>query len=513
MLFNSYQFIFLFLPISLLGFYLLTKYNLKKTSVLWLVSASLFFYSWWNPSYLLLIVFSIVFNYFLGELLHKRRNFYVLSFGVVGNLALLGYFKYGNFFVNNLNIIFEQDIILQNIILPIAISFFTFQQIAYLVDSYRGESKSTDFLNYCLFVTFFPQLISGPIVHHKEMLPQFNNMNLFNFKIRNLVIGISIFSIGLFKKCIIADGIAVYSTPVFDAAYQGNTISFFEAWGGALAYSFQLYFDFSGYSEMALGLARMFGIIIPINFFSPYKANSIIDFWRRWHITLSRFLRVYLYIPLGGNRKGTSRRFMNLFITMLLGGLWHGSSWNFVLWGAIHGIYLIINHAWNFMVKRLFGFKLVKSHFNFSRLLTFLAVVFAWVIFRAENLESALIIYKGMLAMNGISVPHQLIDQVTFVNNFFPFLDLKAEGLGSFGSPLGFIFILILLLVVWFLPNTIEIMKNEVKYNNFSHNHNKRLFRLFTWKPNINWAILLSITAALSIMSLNSVSEFLYFQF
>jgi|SaaInlStandDraft_6_1057023.scaffolds.fasta_scaffold27026_2 alginate O-acetyltransferase complex protein AlgI len=330
MLFNSYIFIFLFLPIVLLGFHLIGKQGHHRVAIAWLVGVSLFFYGWWNPAYLGLMLVSILFNYGVGVSLgrtpRKLSKKPVLIFGVVVNLALLGYFKYANFFVDSLNSITGTNIVLLQVILPLAISFFTFQQIAYLIDAWRGETKEYNFLHYCLFVTFFPQLIAGPIVHHKEMLPQFAKDVVYKLRSKHIAIGLTVFSIGLFKKVVLADGVSVYATPMFDAAEAGVLLTFFEAWGGALAYSFQLYFDFSGYSDMAIGLARMFGIRLPLNFNSPYKATSIIDFWRRWHITLSRFLRDYLYIPLGGSRcRGEPRRFINVMVTMVLGGLWHGA--------------------------------------------------------------------------------------------------------------------------------------------------------------------------------------------
>jgi alginate O-acetyltransferase complex protein AlgI len=333
MLFNSYTFIFIFLPITLLVFFSIGGKGHHRIAIAWLVAASLFFYGWWNPAYLSLILGSILFNYAVGVALsnlqaqssasHLTKKI-ILSFGILVNLFLLAYFKYANFFVDNLNSLSGSNFHLQTIILPLAISFFTFQQITYLVDAYKGETREYNFLHYCLFVTFFPQLIAGPIVHHREMLPQFVKNTIYKFNHQHLAIGLTIFFIGLFKKVVLADGVAVYATPVFEAAEQGVMLTFFEAWAGALAYTFQLYFDFSGYSDMAIGIARMFGIRLPLNFNSPYKSVNIIEFWRRWHITLSRFLRDYLYIPLGGNRKGKFRRYINLMITMLLGGLWHG---------------------------------------------------------------------------------------------------------------------------------------------------------------------------------------------
>ena len=301
------------------------------------------------------------------------------------------------FFIDNVNHIFKLNLNIGVIILPLAISFFTFQQIAYLVDAYRGETREYNFLHYCLFVTFFPQLIAGPIVHHKEIMPQLTKEKIYSFCSENFNVGITIFILGLFKKVILADSVAVYATPVFEAASKNVSLTFVEAWGGALAFTCQLYFDFSGYSDMALGLGRMFGIRLPLNFNSPYKAVNIIEFWRRWHMTLSRFLKHYLYIPLGGSRKGKARRQANLLITMLLGGLWHGASWTFVVWGGLHGICLAINHAWH-SIRRFMGHDIEKVSWQgriLSRTLTFFVVVVGWVFFKAESFYSAINVLKS----------------------------------------------------------------------------------------------------------------------
>ncbi|MBC8479548.1 MAG: MBOAT family protein, partial [FCB group bacterium] len=298
MLFNSTEFIFVFLPVTLFLFFFLGSQLHQRAAVAWLVLASLFYYSWWNPIYLWLLVFSILFNFSTGRLLSSRlRSKLFLSLGVAVNLALLGYFKYANFFVDNINGLLRQNFTLDHVVLPLAISFFTFQQIVFLVDAYRNETREYNFLHYSLFVTFFPQLIAGPIVHHKEMLPQFADAETYRLKISNLNIGMTFFIIGLFKKVVLADGIAAYSTPVFSAADAGQALTFFDAWGGSLAYSLQLYFDFSGYADIAIGIGKMFGITLPLNFNSPYKSKNIIEFWRCWHLTLSRFLKDYLYIP------------------------------------------------------------------------------------------------------------------------------------------------------------------------------------------------------------------------
>lgn len=353
MLFNSYTFLFLFLPVTLLVFFRLGKYS-HPLAGLWLFVASLFFYAWWNPAYVGLLLASIAFNYAVGRALVKEQSSgrakvkkSVLIFGLVTDLGLLAYFKYANFFVSSTDALLGQGWQLDPIILPLGISFFTFTQIAFLVDAYRGEIKEANFIHYGLFVTYFPHLIAGPVLHHKEMMPQFARATTYRLHWENFALGFTLFSIGLFKKVVLADGIAPFANALYSAASHGTVLTFLEAWAGALAYTFQLYFDFSGYTDMALGISCLFGVRLPVNFNSPYKAVNIIDFWRRWHMTLSRFLRDYLYFPLGGNRKGPVRRYMNLIATMLLGGLWHGAGWTFVLWGGLHGLYLVINHAWH----------------------------------------------------------------------------------------------------------------------------------------------------------------------
>lgn len=359
MLFNSYIFIFCFLPIVMIGFFGLARIS-RAFAVSWLALASVFFYGYWNPTYVGLLLGSIIFNYKMGmwitkadaqddKVLKKR----LLTFAITGNLLLLIYYKYANFFVTNVNSLIGTDWSFNNLILPLGISFFTFTQIAYLVDTFQGKVKEYNFSHYLLFVTYFPHLIAGPVLHHKQMMPQFNATATYRISLENIAIGLTFFSIGLAKKVLLADNLAEYATPVFTAADTGVPVQFFGAWVGALAYTFQLYFDFSGYSDMAIGISKMFGVNLPINFNSPYKAQSIIEFWRRWHISLSQFLREYLYFPLGGNRKGPTRRYINLLITMVLGGLWHGANWTFVIWGGLHGLYLCINHFWLHMLVKL----------------------------------------------------------------------------------------------------------------------------------------------------------------
>jgi alginate O-acetyltransferase complex protein AlgI len=347
MLFNSHEFLFLFLPATLAGYWWLNGHAAPRIALGWLVAASLVFYGWWNPVYLWVLIVSMAGNYAFGRAIAACRpngaaGAVLVAVGVAANLALLGYFKYSGFLLDNLTALAGQGWSPAQIILPLGISFFTFQQIAYLADCRTLGAAERDFVKYGLFVSFFPQLIAGPIVHHGEMLPQFEREETYHLRASNLAAGLAFFTIGLFKKVVIADGVAPIASLVFDAAAEGRALTTFDAWAGALAYTAQLYFDFSGYSDMAIGLGRLFGIRLPVNFNSPYKAVNIIEFWRRWHMTLSRFLRDYLYIPLGGNRRGRPRRYLNLMITMLLGGLWHGAAWTFVVWGAVHGLLLCV---------------------------------------------------------------------------------------------------------------------------------------------------------------------------
>ncbi|MDC3216545.1 MBOAT family protein [Candidatus Pseudothioglobus singularis] len=511
MLFNSYEFLFLFLPIVLVGFHLIGKKGHQRFAIAWLVGASLFFYGWWNPAYLGLMIFSILFNYSIGISLiktygYKLSNKAILIIGVVTNLAVLGYFKYANFFVDNLNIYTGTNLILHQVILPLAISFFTFQQIAYLVDTFKGKTKEYNFLHYCLFVTFFPQLIAGPIVHHKEMLPQFAKDSVYKILSKNLAIGLTIFTLGLFKKVVLADGMSDFSMPVFNAAELGITLTFFEAWCGAISYTLQLYFDFSGYSDMAIGIARMFGIRLPINFNSPYKATSIIDFWRRWHMTLSRFLKEYVYISLGGNRKGEVRRHINIIITMLLGGLWHGAGWTFVLWGLLHGFYLVINHIWRGLFKNRVGSKL-KIFISWS--ITFLAVVFSWVLFRAESLDSARNIYLSMLGVNGISLPTKfksILDYSWMGQYNVDFTGIIGNGIIKDHRALA-VWITLSLILILVFPNIQQfIYQQNYKLHNLK-------FIVIRWSPSLFWIGFTSIILIVSIICISGDSEFIYFNF
>ncbi len=349
MLFNSVEFLFLFLPVTLFVFWNLKRFGYGQSALAFIGFSSLVFYGMWDPRYLVLLIGSIIFNFFIGAQIsaEKPRKLW-LWIGVSGNIVCLAWFKYAGFFTQNINTLLPHDVPIPDIVLPLGISFFTFVQIAYLVDAWRGMVGKHSFIEYLGFVTFFPHLIAGPILNHKTIMPQLHSLPQREYDWTKAALGLSLLALGLFKKVVIADELAKYASPVFTAADSGEIITIIQAWEGALGYSFQLYFDFSAYSDMAIGIGLMFGIRLPDNFNSPYKAASIIEFWRRWHITLSTFLRDYLYIPLGGNRKGRLRRYVNLMLTMLLGGLWHGAGWTFIVWGGLHGLYLCINHFWRY---------------------------------------------------------------------------------------------------------------------------------------------------------------------
>ncbi|WP_059050119.1 MBOAT family O-acyltransferase [Paenibacillus senegalimassiliensis] len=462
MLFNSYEFIFIFWPVSFIVYFLLNRFCPPLVGKLWLAVASLFFYSYWSIKSLPLILASIAFNYVMGRTISHaaakpiRLRKALLTVGITGNLLLLGYYKYADFFITNVNSLFDSHIRLLELALPLGISFFTFTQIAYLVDAYRGNAKEYSIVSYVLFVTFYPHLIAGPILHHKEMMPQFDRVRSKHIIPGNVARGLFVFCIGLFKKVVIADTLAPIATQGFDVS---SGLGFIEAWTTSLAYTFQLYFDFSGYSDMAIGIALLFNIKLPINFNSPYKAVSIQDFWSRWHMTLSRFLKDYIYIPLGGNRKGTYRTYFNLIATFLIGGFWHGAGWTFIIWGLLHGVAQVSQRLWQrtgIALPRWCGW-----------LITFLFINATWVFFRAKTWDDALKVFRGMFSFDGLHFSLDLASQVLLI--------AAAAA------------------VALFVHNSMEWTAR--------------------FKPTVKYAAIIAGLFVFSLLYFNQVSEFLYFTF
>jgi len=485
LLFNSYIFIFAFLPFTFFIYFYLNSQKLTLVAKVFLVFASLFFYGWWEITYVPIMLSSMLFNYVLGISLSKYtqdtkiNKKILLSFGIVVNVVLLGYFKYADFLIANVNRLLDTHIGLLHLTLPLAISFFTFQQIAYLVDSYRGETKEYDFLNYANFVTFFPQLIAGPIVHHSEMMPQFAKTANKVIRYPNIAMGLFIFSIGLFKKVIIADTFSVWATAGFDHAPQLHMV---EAWVTSLSYTFQLYFDFSGYTDMAIGAALLFNIKLPINFNSPYKATSIQDFWRRWHITLSRFLKEYIYIPLGGNKRGEFRTYSNLMATFLIGGIWHGAGWTFLFWGFLHGMAIVLHRFW-----RKIGFQL---HWTVAWFITFNFINITWIFFRAKEWNDAIKVLKGMF-LGALVLPaewkemlHGVLGESVYYGYWLQ--SISKDRYTMYWILGGFI-------VTMILKNANELTK--------------------CFKPNMFTMLYAAILFLVAVSSLSKLSEFLYFNF
>jgi D-alanyl-lipoteichoic acid acyltransferase DltB (MBOAT superfamily) len=500
MLFSSYTFLFQFLPATVLAFAAARRHS-PRAGIMVLAGASLFFYGAWRPVYLLLLIASIAVNFGLGlRMEDPLRRRAIGTFGVALNLAVLCYFKYTNFIFDSINTLTGAPLPFFNIVLPLGISFFTFQQIAYLVDVMRGAKVERDIVSYTLFVSFFPHLIAGPLVHHAEMIPQFKRGRTGRSSVL-AARGMAIFAAGLFKKVVIADNLAQFVSPVFAHLDAGGGVTTPWAWLSTLAYTLQIYYDFSGYSDMAIGLALLFGIRLPVNFRSPYQATSIIEFWRRWHITLSRFLRDYLYIPLGGNRLGEQRRYINLLVTMLLGGLWHGAGWNYLIWGGLHGIYLSINHLWRGWRdgdKRAPVATLVLKGLCWA--ITFFAVVIAWVFFRARTLAGAWQMLGGLFGFEAGSSAYastgilRLMDLPVLVGEE----RLLLIGAGAVAAALA---------IALCLPNVPQLFG----YREYRHAPEKA--GRLRWRPNGAWALLSAVALAISLFGMWQRLEFLYFQF
>ncbi len=496
MLFNSYPFIWLFLPVALAGFFLAARFR-HEAAAAWLALCSLFFYGYWDVHYVPLLLLSITVNYQIGKQISNhiekqaaQRAKMWLIIGLVFDLGLLAHYKYTNFFLDNWVTLTGSAIDFPNIILPLGISFFTFTQIAYLADCHKGIVKERNPVHYLLFITYFPHLIAGPILHHKQMMPQFAHAKTYRISQENIAIGLTIFAIGMFKKMAIADPLSTFVGPVFAVSKHPGLLSTEEAWLGALAYCLQLYFDFSGYSDMAIGLSRLFGIKMPLNFNSPYKSTSIIDFWRRWHMTLSQFLRDYLYIALGGNRKGKTRRHINLLLTMLLGGLWHGAGWTFIIWGGLHGIYLTANHVFReFFPPSNDKTVAARARAITGWLLTTLGVIFAFVVFRATSVNDAMIVLQAMIGAQSAIEGDAVIKILEHADE-------------------GWDYVLLAGLIALFAPNTQEIMSRFQPASDAVDSQTR-----WQWQPSILLALLTAVVLSYSIVNIGQVSEFLYFQF
>jgi D-alanyl-lipoteichoic acid acyltransferase DltB (MBOAT superfamily) len=504
MLFSSYTFLFQFLPATVLAFAAARRHS-PRAGIMVLAGASLFFYGAWRPIYLLLLLTSVAVNFALGlRMEDPQRRRAIGTLGVAFNLAALCYFKYTNFIFDSLNALTGAPLPFVNIILPLGISFFTFQQIAYLVDVMRGARVERDIVSYTLFVSFFPHLIAGPLVHHAEMIPQFKRGRTG----RSAVLaarGLAIFAAGLFKKVVIADNLAQFVSPVFAHLDAGGGVTTSWAWLATLAYTLQIYFDFSGYSDMAVGLALLFGIRLPVNFRSPYQAVSIIDFWRRWHITLSRFLRDYLYIPLGGNRLGEQRRYVNLLVTMLLGGIWHGAGWNFVVWGGLHGLYLGINHLWREWrggTRAPAGAAAAQGRAarGLCWAVTFFAVVIAWVFFRARTAGGAWQMLSSLFGFEAGSSAYVSSGILRLMD--LPIL-IGANRLVLVGGGA----VAVALAIALAMPNVPQLFG----YREYRRAP-ERTVRL-RWRPNAGWALLTAGALAVSLFGMWQRLEFLYFQF
>lgn len=514
MLFNSYIFVFLFFPICIFGYYLLAPKSQGIYAKLWLILLSFWFYGYFNPSYLWIMLGSIVVNYLFHNVLLVQKKKYWIVLAIAANLGVLFYFKYYDFFLSNLNVLFQKDFALKHVVLPLGISFFTFQQIGFVVDTYRGEIGEVSPIDYCLFVTFFPQLIAGPIVNHNEMLPQFAGIKDKQFESETFFRGFTLFVLGLTKKVLIADtlGAAVDHGYMYLADQQAMDCILIMLW-----YALQLYFDFSGYCDMARGIGKMLQIEIPVNFHSPYKAVDIVDFWKRWHITLSRFFTKYIYIPLGGNREGAWKMYCNFIIVYFLSGLWHGAGWNFIFWGMMHGVLYVITRALMRKKKEGATSNLTESTHGQAELAkkqelstgikrtrsvvkralmtiaTFLYVSVAWVYFRAESIGQANELLKKIVTGKWQKINFQLAGCIK-PDEFWYVLKVLHLDNNLFSQYILMTFITVgCLLTVFFAPNAAEVSERM--------------------KPKAANAIIMAVLFVWCILSFSGVSTFLYFNF
>ncbi len=502
MLFNSYPFIFVFLPVVVIGFHLLKAYK-ANAAITWLIACSLVFYSLWEPKYLILLLGSITANYSLGLLIKRSEALgrSLFSTGVLLNIGLLAYFKYAHFIVDNINWMSGTDFHFDAIVLPLAISFFTFQQIAYLLDVYRGSINKHSFMDYCLFVCFFPQLIAGPIVHFNEIIPQFKQHCRADERSKKLLLGLLLFIIGLFKKTVIADSLGDLVDPIYLDASKGIAIATSQAWFSTFSYALQVYFDFSAYSDMAIGLGLMFGIHLPFNFNSPYKARNFFEYWQRWHMTLTRFMRTHVYLPLARSRKIPVNHIGALMISVVIGGLWHGAEWTMVLWGLVHSAFLLLNHGWH-VLKRQFSKKTAAIdsalYIAASIAFTFFIGMLARVLFRSENSESATVLFQAMMGMSTSSYAAEI-------------------------SGLSLLAVSLLLLACWLLPNSQQLLgryktgldpfEKRGRASRTARSAETNLKPFYTVRPTATWSIVIAIAFTLGVMGIARTQAFIYFQF
>ena len=487
MLFNSYYFIFLFLPLSLAGYYILNYVNLYRLAGIFLIGMSLWFYGYFNRSYLLIICGSIIANFLFAKIMDRFSEKQsvkkcILILGILTNVILIFYYKYFNFFLENINTLFHTSFALKNILLPLGISFFTFQQISFLVDAYRGETKDYSFEEYALFVSFFPQLVAGPVVLHSETIPQFRDPKKRRVNYANFSRGLYVFSLGLFKKIILADTFGRAVDYGFSALPALNSLETFIV---SLCFTFQLYFDFSGYCDMAVGIGSLFNITLPQNFNSPYKACSIIEFWERWHMSLTRFLRTYIYFPLGGSRRGTIRTYVNVMIVFLVSGIWHGANWTFILWGILHGLLNCLN--------RIFKKQWAKLWKPLRWLSTFLTINFLTALFRADDLAAAKTFFKRLFYPGGFSLRPKLTE--CFLLEEFAFLEKRL-------APFQFLSTQVTGCYLWLFLTAAFIVTLLFRNNSETE-----------FKPTLSRSLIVILCMLWSVLSLEGISTFLYFNF
>jgi alginate O-acetyltransferase complex protein AlgI len=514
MLFSSFLFLLLFLPLAVLCYFLCSRFG-QMWGILSVVVLSCLFYSWHHPMALFLVLGSILLNFVAAKGILNNKHAKIIYISALGaNVLLLIVFKYLDFLIGNINMLCHVDLPFQHLPLPLAISFFTFQQIAFLVDVYKRRGELPNLLHYSSFILFFPQLIAGPIVKHTDYLPQIQKTKTFSPSLPNLSIGSTLFIVGLFKKTCLADSAGFYADRVFNLASQGVTPNTLEAWIGVLSYTFQIYFDFSGYSDMAIGLARMFNIHLPINFFAPYKSASIIEFWRRWHISLSNFLKEHIYIPLGGNKRGTLMRYQNLMVTMLIGGLWHGASWTFVLWGGLHGLYLIINHILRQLRRTRDKIREGFTMLLFKRASLFLLVSITWVFFRAKTLAEAKLMLTPLFQLKHLILPMNYIRMGTKLGWDLTRFQGKFHLNSDERNP-ACVLLICLAILTFFAPTVHEWMGYFLPSKDFTHSEmmQRRYFKYICWKPNWFFAVFVVILFVIAFGNINATQEFIYFQF